>query len=276
MDDQQFRQLLNKLGFSWDGYRKVRKGVKKRISRHMRQLGCRTVHEYFIALDSSPELRKECELLMTVSISRFFRDRRLWETIESEILPGIIKEGMEEIRVWSAGCACGEEVYSFMILWNRLERGFNRLPVLKMLATEMNPTYLDKARAGVYSWSSLKEVPEEVRSTYFEPRSKGRLYKVSSSLKEDVVWKVHNLLSDPPGADFQLIFLRNNLLTYYKDELKKPAFKKVIDSLAPGGFLIIGAHEKLSPGTSELLPCSRHPLIFQKGGYSDNIHNPTI
>ncbi|MFH1674404.1 MAG: CheR family methyltransferase [Pseudomonadota bacterium] len=264
MNDQQFRQLLNRLRLSWDGYRKVRKGVKKRISRHMQQLGYRTAQEYFIALDSSQELRKECELLMTVSISRFFRDRRLWETIEAAILPGIIKEGMEEIRVWSAGCACGEEVYSFMILWNRLERGFERLPVLKMLATEMNPVYLDKARAGVYSWSSLKEVPEEVRSTYCEPRSKGRLYKVSPSLKEDVVWKVHDLLSDPPGTDFQLIFLRNNLLTYYKDELKIPAFRRVIDSLALGGFLIVGAHEKIPPGTWSLVRSSRHPHIYQK------------
>lgn len=265
MNDQQFRQLLNGLELSWDGYRKVRKGVKKRISRHMQRLGCRTVQEYFTALDSSKELRKECELLMTVSISRFFRDRRLWETIESEILPGIIKEGMEEIRVWAAGCGCGEEVYTFMIVWNRLQRSFERVPGLLVVATDMNPVYLDKARAGVYSWSSLKEVTEEVKSTYFEARSKERLYKVLPSLKEGIVWKVHDLLSNPPGTDFHLIFLRNNLLTYYQDELKKTAFKKVIYSLAAGGFLIIGAHEKIPLGTSELLPFSQHPLIFQKG-----------
>ena len=262
MDDQQFRQLLNRFGLSWDGYRKVRKGVKKRIRRHMQRLGYRTVREYLIALDSSRELRKECKLLMTVSISRFFRDHLLWETIEGEILPDIIKEGMEEIRIWSAGCACGEEVYCFMILWNRLQSGFERLPALKMLATEINPVYLDKARAGIYSWSSLKEVPEEVRSMYFESRSKGRLYKVSPSLKEGVAWKVHDLLFDPPGTDFHLIFLRNNLLTYYQDELKRPAFRKVIESLVRGGFLIIGAHEKLPAGTWSLVPSSRHPHGF--------------
>ncbi len=66
-------------------------------------------------------------------------------------------------------------------------------------------------------------------------------------------------------STFHLIFLRNNLLTYYQDELKKTAFKKVIYSLATGGFLIIGAHEKIPLGTPELLPFSRHPLIFQKG-----------
>ncbi len=225
MNDQQFRQLLNRLELSWDGYRKVRKGVKKRIGRHMQRLGCRTVQEYFTALDSSQELRKECELLMTVSISRFFRDRRLWETIESEILPGIIKEGMKEIRVWLAGCGCGEEVYTFMIVWNRLQRSFERVPGLLVVATDMNPVYLDKARAGVYSWSSLKEITEEVKSTYFKARSKERLYKVSPSLKEGIVWKAHDLLSDTSGNDFHLIFLINNLLTYYHDELKKTAFK---------------------------------------------------
>lgn len=264
MDDQQFRQLLNYFDLSWNGYRKVRKGVKKRIRRHMQQIGCQNIRQYFTALDKSQELKRECELLMTVSISRFFRDRLLWHTIESEILPCIIKEDRKEINVWLAGCACGEEVYSFKIVWNRLQKGFEHLPELTMLATDMNPIYLDRAQDGIYPRSSLREVSEEVRSTCFEPRPKGRLYAVAAFLKKGILWKIHNLLSDPPGTDFQLIFLRNNLLTYYQDDLKRPAFKKVINSLAPGGFLIIGAHEKLPSGTSGLLPFNHNPTIFQK------------
>ncbi len=99
---------------------------------------------------------------------------------------------------------------------------------------------------------------------YFELRSKGRLYKVSPLLKDGVVWKIQYLLLDPPGTDFHLIFLRNNLLTYYQDDLKKHAFRKVIDSLVRGGFLIIGAHEKLPAGTWSLVRFSRHPHIFKR------------
>ncbi|MFX0198572.1 MAG: CheR family methyltransferase [Candidatus Hodarchaeota archaeon] len=268
MNDQQFRQLLNSLGLSWEGYRKVRKGVKKRISRHMQHVGYRTIDEYCMALDASQELRKESELLMTVSISRFFRDHRLWEVIEMQVLPAIIQETRGDIKVWSAGCGCGEEVYSLKIVWDKLQRSFEGVPRLTILATDMNPVYLDRARAGVYSRSSLKEIPEEVKSTYFELPSKGHLYTVSPCLKEGVVWKVHNLSSDPPGTDFQLIFLRNNLLTYYEDALKVPAFLKVIHSLTPGGFLVIGAHEKLPPGTSDLLSLG-HPCIFQRHRHTE-------
>jgi chemotaxis protein methyltransferase CheR len=92
MDDQQFRQLLDYFGFSWEGYRRVRKGVKKRIIKHMVQLRCRSVDEYLCSLDGDEEVRKHSECLMTVSISRFFRDRFLWKIIEDQIVPGIMEE----------------------------------------------------------------------------------------------------------------------------------------------------------------------------------------
>jgi len=87
MDNQQFCQLLRHLGLSWTGYRKVRKGVKKRIARHMQDLGCRNVSAYLVELDRRNDARLDCERLMTVSISRFFRDRKLWETLQKNILP---------------------------------------------------------------------------------------------------------------------------------------------------------------------------------------------
>lgn len=77
---------------------------------------------FLAELEQNDETRHGCELLMTVSISRFFRDRRFWETLEKTLLPDIIQRQRpyEKISVWSAGCACGDEVYSFMIVWDRL------------------------------------------------------------------------------------------------------------------------------------------------------------
>ena len=86
MDDAQFRKLLEFLRYSRAGYRRVRKGVKKRIHRHMQQLGCRDITAYLNLLENQTDYRYECELLMTVSISRFFRDRRLWQMLESQII----------------------------------------------------------------------------------------------------------------------------------------------------------------------------------------------
>jgi chemotaxis protein methyltransferase CheR len=264
MDDQQFRNLLDFLRFSWAGYRKVRKGVRKRVSRYMQQAGFRGIDEFLSAIERNPDLRKQVEILMTVSVSRFFRDRRIWEALERHVLPEIIGKRDEKVKVWSAGCACGEEPYSFKILWDAMQRRFERLPELELWATDMNPSYLEKARGGVYPLSSLKELPPEWRIGYFRPREESR-FAVSDFLKEGVLWKVHNLLTElPPQRDLQIIFLRNNLLTYYKDEVKIPAVKRIIESLAPEGFLILGAHEKWPAEGQTLAPFPHHPNIFQK------------
>jgi chemotaxis protein methyltransferase CheR len=264
MEDQQFCQLLQHLGLSWTGYRKVRKGVKKRIARHMQDFGCRNVSAYLVELDRRNNARRDCERLMTVSISRFFRDRKLWETLQKDILPVLVETHHENIKVWSAGCASGEEVYTLKILWDVLEASTGRLPYLEVLATDMNPDYLERAKAGVYPLSSLKEVSEQLRSVYFQVQARGKRHAVKSSLKKGIMWREHHLLSDPPGSQFRIIFLRNNLLTYYRDELKRLAFRKALASLSTGGFLIIGSHEKLPFETAELLPFGSLSFVFKK------------
>jgi chemotaxis protein methyltransferase CheR len=263
VDDQQFRILLDFLHLSWTGYRKVRKGVKKRVSRFMEEMGCRRTDEFLSAIERNPELRKSVEILTTVSVSRFFRDRRLWRILEEPILPEIIAKRVEPVKVWSAGCACGEEPYSFRILWDTMQRRFERLPELELWATDMNPLYLAKAREGIYPPSSLKELPPEWRAGYFSSGT-GSQVSVSDFLKEGIQWRVHNLLTGiPPRVESQIILLRNNLLTYYNDEAKEFPFGRIIESLAPGGFLIIGLHEKL-PESARLAPFPHHPYIFQK------------
>ena len=121
MDDEGFRQLLNRFGYSWKGYRRVRKGVKRRLSRHMQQLGCRSLEEYLRCLESDGGLQRQFTNVMSVSVSRFFRDRALWKIMEEHIVPGIVRENEDRVRVLSIGCACGEEVYSFKIIWKGLE-----------------------------------------------------------------------------------------------------------------------------------------------------------
>ena len=266
MDDAQFRQLLNRFEFSWAGYRKVRKGVKKRIGRYMTASGCRTMADFLTQLEQSRETRQACELLMTVSISRFFRDRKLWETLEKTLLPEILQRRSEKVSVWSAGCACGDEVYSFMILWDRLSKGVSRLPDLEMIATDLNPAYLQRARSGIYSAASLKEVPPEIRSEYFRQRPGKKLFQVKDSLKKNISWRAHHLLSDPPGRNFDVVFLRNSVLTYYEEQLKKKALENVLSRLVPGGILIIGSHETIPLEVPELSAVVPHPYVFRRAG----------
>jgi chemotaxis protein methyltransferase CheR len=229
----------------------------------MQETGCRNIGDYIEAIERDREVRVQFERVMTVSISRFFRDRRLWEIMQGQILPIMAKRACQVVRVWSAGCASGEEVYSFRILWEGLRKSYTDISDICILATDMSPAYLDRAKTAVYPRSSMREVLEAIRSTYFETFSRGR-YALKSGMKDGIVWQVHHLLSDPPGIAFDLMFLRNNLLTYYGDEVKIPAITKVVNSLAPGGFLIIGSHERMPIEVVDLKPWGESTIIFQK------------
>jgi chemotaxis protein methyltransferase CheR len=264
MDDLQFRQLLDYFNYSWDGYRRVRKGVKKRISRHMQQLGCRSVDEYLHILEGHEEVRHHCECLMTVSVSRFFRDRMLWKIIENHIMPEILSKNTEKVKFWDAGCACGEEVYSMKMLWEILHSQFDSMPDLEIWATDINQVYLKKAQEGIYSLSSIKEVEWKLREIYFVFQEDKKKFKIDPSLRKGIIWKAHNMLHDFDENNFEIIFLRNNLLTYYIDETKQTAFQKVVKSLAQGGFLVIGSHEKLPFESNNLVPFHDQPYIFRK------------
>ncbi len=215
-------------------------------------------------LEKNPEQRELVGKLMAVPISRFFRDRELWKTMEDQVLPAIAGKEGQKIKIWSAGCARGEEDYSFKILWQEWGRNRERLPDLEFWATDKKEDLLEKARTGIYSSSSLREVSEDWRLRYFLP-VEGNRWAISDSLKDRIYWKVHDLLvDDPPSKNFQIIFLRNNLLTYYKDEILKPAFARIVKTLSPYGFLVIGAHEEFPEEFPELAPFPAHPNIFQK------------
>ncbi len=262
MDDDQFRQILDKFDLSWSGYRKVRKGVQKRIARHMRLLGVRTVEDLMHAANLDPDLKQQLERLLTVSISRFFRDRKLWQDLETHVLPELVRLSDTKARVWSAGCACGEEVYSLAILWDRFTSAENP-PELELIATDTNPDVLEKAKAGIYSKSSLKDVDPPTLERYFTPAA-GR-FMVRDFPQTRVIWQMHDMITDaPPPGEFLLIFLRNNLLTYYEKDSRDAALHRILSRLVPGGFLVIGAHEKIPRQFHELAAMSFNELVLQK------------
>jgi len=264
MDDNSFRRLLTRLGLSWQGYAKIRKGVKKRIDRHMRELGLPAMDDYLRAL-ADPEILKMVERLMSVSISRFFRDQSLWRILEEEIIPDITAGHGEKIHAWSAGCALGQEAYSLAIKWDMLKKKRSALPEILIRATDINPVYIGKAMAGVYRRSSLKGLPDEIKSAYFHACENLGNYCMVDYLKKYIAWEVHDLMKErPPAEVFQMIFLRNSLFTYYREESISSVFPDILDSLDDGGFFIIGSHERLPFQTHALSPFKGSSYIFQK------------
>ena len=265
MDDNAFRQLLDRLGLSWQGYARVRKGVKKRVNRHMQAIGCHSMDEYLRALNNH-EILTEVERLMSVSISHFFRDRYLWQVLDEEILPEVIQRRNERRDVWSAGCSLGQEVYSFAILWDMTKDKFHHSPRIYLFATDNNPDYLKKARAGVYHKSSLKGLPDKTRDKYFRRSDDGLHYIVDDHVRENIIWEIHDLTKQPPPLvkKFHIIFLRNNLLTYYRKENRGAAFTQIVERLHENGFLIIGSHERAPSEAHTLVRFKECPYILQK------------
>ena len=203
MHDDQFKLLLSNYQLSWEGYRRVRKGVKKRIARHMRASGYgRRMQVYLDAIARDSELEKECERLLTVSLSRFFRDRPMWIALKQWLHRRLSRCSMPVLRVWVAGCACGEEAYSFKMLWDEMELVPEGRPRLSLLATDMNPEVIDRARAGRYPLSSLREVSPLCREAYFHPPDSRRHCRVRGCLKEGIAWQRHDFRHTPPGNGY--------------------------------------------------------------------------
>ncbi len=228
----------------------------------MLQLGCNDIKSYLNIIEKKGELKKECIRLMTVPNSRFFRDRVLWEWLRERFVPELLKKPEKKIRIWSAGCAQGEEAYSFKIIWNLIANHFQKIPALEIIGTDINPEILINAEKGKYSKSSLKEVPEELKTNCFDRLKKQ--YLVKSLFKENIVWKKHDLLDNPPESDFDIIFLRNNVLTYYQETFKLKAFKKITACLRQEGILIIGSHEKIPLSEHGLKRCEECPFVYIK------------
>ncbi len=244
LGDEEFRLLLEFLDRPWPGFRKVRKGVKKRVRRHMERLGCGTLDGYLRKMAASdPAARAVCERCLRVTISRFFRDRGLWEHLRERLLPEMPERFPEGVTAWSAGCANGEEPYTLSMIWEDLTAADPSAPELEILATDVDDTCLERAGAGRYPMSSLKEVPERLKTQWFRKIPGGGQWQVDGRLRSRIRWQVHDLL-DPPPHVFQMVFLRNNLLTYYRGDRMETAFRRIVTALAPGGLLILGAHER--------------------------------
>ena len=273
LGDNDFRRLLDHLNRPWAGYRKVRKGVIKRLRRHMQELGCSTVEQYLVQLARQPAAKAAHERCLRVTISRFFRDRHLWQILRERSLPDLVERFPPPVRIWSAGCANGEEPYSLAMLWNEL-----RYPqTLALLATDAGKACLERARTGAYSRSSLKEVPDEMRKRYFDSGKGGRRFLIRTHRLTPIRWRQHDLLDPlPDGGPFHMILLRNNLLTYYQGPDLQAAFTRIVAALSPGGWLVTGAHERLPVSGFGLIMDKDCPWVYRLDTIEPRIDSDAI
>lgn len=240
---------LPRLGRRWAGYRKVRWLVAKRLGRRLRALDLSDLDAYRSWLGSHPEEWSELDALLAIPISRFYRDREVFESIEREVLPALAQAARKgrrtTIECWSAGCASGEEPYTLAILWRlRLQANWGDL-VFRIVATDCDATLLERARTGCYEASSLKELPADLRTGAFEMRDGSfcvrRELRAVEFLRQDLREKM-------PSGPFDLVLLRNVVATYYAPEFQREILLRIAERMRPGAGLVLGMHETLPEG----------------------------
>lgn len=240
---------LPRLAMRWPGFRRVRGQVCKRISRRIGELGLSGPSAYRDYLEHNPGEWTRLDGFCRITISRFYRDRALFEYLHDVTLPDLAGDAAEDgtpLRVWTAGCASGEEPYTLAILWHlSLTR---RFPTVRLMieATDADPVMLARARSAVFDWSSLRDLPREWVQMAFE--KVGTQYRLLPPLRQNVNLREQDIRRDMPGGPFRLILCRNLLFTYYADEVQHRIVEEMLARLTTGGILVLGRRESLPEG----------------------------
>jgi chemotaxis protein methyltransferase CheR len=264
------QEALPRLGLRWQGFRKVHGQVCKRLRRRMKELGIEGFAAYRQRLDTHREEWTALDGLTHITISRFFRDKSIFEALERCVLPDIAARARSEkrqARFWSAGCASGEEPYTLKILWDLAVAPAFPGVGCSVVATDVDETVLKRARKGCYSRGSLRELPEVLLQQGFEQRA--RLFCVRQHHRDGVNFLLQDLRSEAPEGYFDLILCRNVAFTYFEPPLQAEALDRILGRLAESGYLVIGAKERL-PHENGLVSLSSVREIFRyESGKSD-------
>ncbi len=236
-------EALPPLGLSPTAFR--RRNIRRRVMQRMEALGIHDFPAYLALLRKTHEEREVLRPLLTVTISRFFRNRKIFETLASQVLSPLAAKG-SPASAWSAGCASGEEAFTLRILWEGLP---GPRPPLSILATDVDEACLLRAAEGLYAESSLREIPGPIAKEYF--RKEGGKYRLREDVVRSVMFQKHDLLFDHPPGAFDLILCRNAAFTYFSTPCRIAAAGAIASALPPGGVLVLGRTEKLPPGASE-------------------------
>jgi chemotaxis protein methyltransferase CheR len=241
------QESLPKLGLRWRGFRKVRRLIYRRLERRLAELQLPNLAAYSSYLAANAREWTVLDSFCRIPVSRFYRDRRLWEFVTDVVLPAlaatVIERGATEVRCWSAGCACGEEPYTLAIVW-RLRIG-PRFPTLQIhiVATDVEPEMIRGAMRACYPSYVVRDLPAPLRAEAFTPTVDG--LRLDDRYRRDVEFLVQDLREVMPAGTFDLILCRYVAFTYFDDAAQSRTLATLVGKLAPGGALVIGPGESL-------------------------------
>lgn len=236
-------QLRAATGHDFKHYKKAT--ILRRLERRMQVTAQPNLTAYDAYLTQHPEENKALLEDLLIGVTNFFRDREAFETLERDIVPDVVgthgvTRARAELRVWSAGCSTGEEAYSLAMIFIDQMRAENSHAKLQIFATDIDEHAIAKARAGFYPAAIMTDLPPS--RLRLQLVKEGSSYRVRREIRERVLFAKHNVLSDPPFSDLDLVVCRN-LLIYLDREVQKEILRTFHFSLRQGGYLFLGSSE---------------------------------
>lgn len=236
--------------------------VETRLSALLSDLGCASYSElyYKAKADTGKGINRSIIDAITTNETLFFRDNSPFELLQHKVLPDLIDKRTPKgsslipinIRIWSAACSTGQELYSIAIILKELLPDMKRFN-LRLLGTDISDAAVAQASYGQFNKFEIERgLPKEKLLKYFEPV--GEKWKVKDELRAMVTFRRQNLTEPFAGmGKFDIIFCRN-VAIYFAQEDKIQLFNKIVDVLEPDGYLIIGSSESLAGINSRFEP----------------------
>jgi two-component system CheB/CheR fusion protein len=237
--------------------------VARRIERRISMSQSASLDEYVARLAANPSELDTLYRDLLIGVTRFFRDPEAYTELETQVIPAILQATpvREDVRIWCAGCATGEEAYSIAMLFYEQMQKAGRPLNLKIFATDMHRASLETAGLGCYSEEALVDLSSERRERFFTRRETG--FQVSKELRQLIVFAPQNVISDAPFTRLDLISCRN-LLIYLQPPAQKKALSLFHFGLKTGGYLLLGPSEGPGELADEFETLDRHWKLYRK------------
>jgi len=259
--DHLLRYLNESRGFDFGGYK--RSGLQRRLLKRLTTLGLSTFDEYVDYLEVHPDEFDNLFNAILINATSFFRDPGAWEFLQSQVVPQILadKKSTSTIRIWSAGCATGQEAYTAAMVFAQALGPDAFARRIKIYATDMDDDALSTARQATYTPKEITSVPPELVNTYFERI--GAKYAITKECRRCVIFGRHNLLHDAPISRIDLLLCRNTLM-YFNAEAQSRILSSMHFALAESGVLFLGKAEMLLTHSTLLAPLDLKRRLFTK------------
>jgi chemotaxis protein methyltransferase CheR len=213
--------------------------MERRIVSLMNRNNIFKLDEYYQLLSSSKEKLDEFINMLTINVTEFFRNNDKFDELEQKFIPELLKKH-GSLKIWSAGCSCGAEIYSIAMILDRLKV----LDKCTLVASDFDINILNRAKKGHYSKFELGVIRPEYKN-YFKPLDdKGEKFQVDPNLTQKVKFERRDLLNGTFEKNFNLILCRN-VVIYFTEEAKDKLYSDFYNSLSVGGILLIGSTERI-------------------------------